>query len=59
MSNAAFTYDITPEDIQITTDYMVKYGVGQINAAPAKPPVATEWVKTDLLMEAKKAAGVK
>lgn len=59
MSNAAFTYDITAEDIQITTDYMAKYGIGQITAAPAKPPVATEWVKTDLLMEAKKAAGVK
>ncbi len=59
MSNAAFTYDVTTEEIQITTDYMVKFGVGQITSGSAKPPVATEWVKTDLLMEAKKAAGVK
>ena len=36
IGNSPFTYDITPEHIQITTDVMAKTGVGQM----AKPPVA-------------------
>ncbi len=28
MSNASFTYDLTVEHVQVTTDLMVKYGVG-------------------------------
>ena len=55
MDNASYTYDITPEHIQITTDIMYKTGVGRM----AKPPAAKEWVKTDLLEEAKKSLGVK
>ncbi|MFC5551624.1 ABC transporter substrate-binding protein [Massilia aerilata] len=55
MDNAQYTYDITPEHIQITTDIMYKTGVGRM----AKPPAAKEWVKTDLLEEAKKSLGVK
>jgi NitT/TauT family transport system substrate-binding protein len=55
MSNAAFTYDVTPEHIQVTTDLMVKYGVGKLSRAPK----ATEWVKTDLLQKAKAKLGVK
>jgi NitT/TauT family transport system substrate-binding protein len=55
MDNASFTYDITPEHIQITTDIMYKTGVGRM----AKPPAAKEWVKTDLLEEAKKSLNVK
>ncbi len=55
MTNAAFTYDITPEQVQITADLMQKYGVGRM----AKPPQASEFVKLDLLQEAKRAAGVK
>lgn len=55
MDNAAYTYDITPEHIQTTTDIMYKTGVGRM----AKPPAAREWVKTDLLDEAKKSLGVK
>jgi len=54
MSNAAFTYDVTPEHIQVTTDLMVKYGVGKLQAAPK----AAEWVKLDLLQKAKQKAGV-
>ena len=54
MSNAAFTYDVTPHHIQVTTDLMVKYGVGKLQAAPK----ATEWVKLDLLQKAKQKAGV-
>ena len=55
IGNSPYSYDITPEHIQITTDVMVKTGVGKM----AKPPVATDWVKTDLLDAAKKSLGVK
>jgi len=55
LSNAAFTYDVTPEHIQTTTDLMVKYGVGKLQ----RPPKATEWVKLDLLRKAKADVGVK
>ncbi len=55
ISNSPYTYDVTPEHIQVTTDLMVKYGVGKLQS----PPKATEWVKTDLLQNAKKKAGVK
>ncbi len=55
ISNSPYTYDITPEHIQITTDTMVKTGVGRM----AKPPLAREWVKTDLLEAAKKSLNVK
>lgn len=55
MQNAAFTYDITPQHVQVTTDLMVQYGVGRME----KPPKATEWVRTDLLAAAKKALKAK
>jgi NitT/TauT family transport system substrate-binding protein len=54
MSNAAFSYDVTAEHIQTTTDLMVKYGVGKM----ARPPVARDWVKLDLLQKAKAKLGV-
>lgn len=49
MSNASFTYDLTVEHIQVTTDLMVKYGVGKLKS----PPRAADWVKLDLLQKAK------
>ena len=55
MSNAAFTYDVTPEHIQVTTDLMARYGVGKM----ASPPKAADWVRLDLLQAAKQKAGVK
>ncbi|MDQ2822494.1 MAG: ABC transporter substrate-binding protein [Pseudomonadota bacterium] len=55
IGNSMFTYDITPEHIQITTDVMAKTGVGRM----AKPPVAKDWVKIDLLAEAKKSLNVR
>jgi NitT/TauT family transport system substrate-binding protein len=55
ISNSPYTYDVTAEHIQITTDLMVKYGVGKMTS----PPKATEWVKLDLLQKAKQKAGVK
>jgi len=54
ISNSPFTYDITAEHIQVTTDVMEKTGVGRMR----KPPVATEWVKLDLLNNAKKSLNI-
>jgi NitT/TauT family transport system substrate-binding protein len=55
MSNAAFTYDVTVEHIQVTTDLMARYGVGKL----VSPPAARDWVKLDLLEKAKARMGVK
>jgi NitT/TauT family transport system substrate-binding protein len=55
IGNSPFSYDLTVEHIQLTTDLMVKYGVGKL----ANPPVAKDWVKLDLLDNAKKSLGVK
>jgi len=55
MSNAAFTYDVTAEHIQTTTDLMARYGVGKL----ANPPRAADWVKLDLIQKAKAELGVK
>jgi NitT/TauT family transport system substrate-binding protein len=55
IGNSMFTYDITPEHIQVTTDIMAATGVGRM----AKPPAAREWVRTDLLDAAKKSLNVK
>ena len=54
IENSPYSYDITAEHIQITTDLMQKYGVGRM----AKPPVAKDWVKTDLLEQAKKSLNI-
>jgi NitT/TauT family transport system substrate-binding protein len=54
MDNAAYTYDVSPEHIDITTELMQKYGVGRM----AKPPKAADWVKLDLLQKAKTALNV-
>ena len=50
IGNSPFSYDITIPHVQVTTDLMAKYGVGKM----AAPPKATDWVKLDLLAEAKK-----
>ncbi|MCE1240441.1 MAG: ABC transporter substrate-binding protein [Azonexaceae bacterium] len=55
MDNADYTYDVSPEHIDISTEYMNKYGVGRM----AKPPKAAEWVKLDLLQKAKADLKVK
>jgi len=55
ISNSPYTYDVSIQHIQVTTDVMNKTGVGKMR----KPPVAAEWVKTDLLDEAKKNLGIK
>jgi len=55
IANSPFYYNLSVEHMQITTDFMVKYGVGKM----VKPPVAKEWVKLDLLDQAKKSLSVK
>lgn len=55
MSNASFTYDLTVEHIQTTTDMMVKYHVGRLQ----NPPKAADWVRLDLLQKAKASLGAK
>lgn len=55
MENAAFTYDVTVENVQVTIDYMVKLGVGKLTNAPK----AVDFVKLDLLQKAKADLGVK
>lgn len=49
MDNAAYTYDVALAHIDTTTEFMQKYGVGRM----ARPPRAADWVKLDLLQQAK------
>jgi len=53
--NSPYSYALTPEHIQVTTDIMVKTGVGRM----ARPPLAKDWVRTDLLEAAMKSVGVR
>jgi NitT/TauT family transport system substrate-binding protein len=55
MANSPYTYDITPQHIQVTTDTMVKTGVGRL----PRPPVATDWVRTAMLDAAKKSLNIR
>jgi NitT/TauT family transport system substrate-binding protein len=55
IGNSPYSIEMSADHIQKTTDIMAKYGVGKM----AKPPLAPDWVKTDLLDEAKAAAGIK
>lgn len=55
IDNSTFTYDVTVQQVQVSTDMMVKYGIGKM----AKPPKAEDYVKLDLLEKAKKELKVK
>lgn len=55
IANSPYAFDVTAAHIQVTTDTMLKTGVGRM----ARPPLATDWVRTDLLEAAKKSAGMK
>lgn len=55
MSNASFTYDVSLAHVQITADLMKKYGVGKLGYVPQ----AKDWVRLDLLDNAKKSLQVK
>ena len=52
--NSPYSYALTPEHIQVTTDTMARTGVGRM----ARPPLARDWVRTDLLAAAKKSLNV-
>ncbi|MBQ5964309.1 ABC transporter substrate-binding protein [Massilia sp. ZL223] len=54
IANSPYSLDITAPHIQVTTDIMVKTGVGRM----ARPPVAADWVKLDLLAAAKRSLHV-
>jgi NitT/TauT family transport system substrate-binding protein len=54
IANSPYTYDISAAHIQVTTDMMAKFGTGKMR----KPPVSTEWVRTDLLEQAKKTHSI-
>jgi NitT/TauT family transport system substrate-binding protein len=54
IGNAPYSYDITAEHIQVTTDTMARTGVGRMR----QPPVARDWVRTDMLAAAKKSLNV-
>ena len=51
IGNSPYSYDITPAHIQITTDVMAQTGVGRM----VRPPLASDWVRTDLLAAAKRS----
>jgi NitT/TauT family transport system substrate-binding protein len=55
IGNSTYSYDITQEHIQITSDLMFKYGISKMTA----PLNAKDWVKTDLLDAAKKSLNIK
>jgi len=56
IANSPYTYDLTVEHVQITTDLMLKYGVGKLGTSA---PPAKDWVKLDLLDKAKASLHVK
>lgn len=53
--NSTFTYDVTEEHVQVSTDLMEKYGIGKMKSAP----LAKDYVKLDLLKKAKNELGIK
>ena len=55
MSNASFTYDVSLAHVQATAELMKKYGVGKLGYVPQ----AKDWVRLDLLDEAKQELKVK
>jgi NitT/TauT family transport system substrate-binding protein len=55
IGNSPYAFDITAAHIQITTDEMVKHGIGKMS----NPPIAKDWVKTDLLEQVKKSMQLK
>ncbi len=55
VTNGSFTIDITLPYVQNTAYYMVKYGAGKLPVHP----IATDFVRLDLLEEVKRAGGAK
>ncbi len=55
VENAHLTYDISVDHVQATTDLMVKNGVAKLQ----NPPVAKDYVRLELLQNAKQTLGIK
>ncbi len=55
IENSPFTFDVTVQQVQVSADLMVRYGIGKMSRAPE----ATEFVKLDLLENAKRRAGLR
>jgi len=55
IENSPFTYNVTVKEVQVSTDMMVKYGIGKL----VKPPAAKDYVKLELLGKAKKSLKIK
>ena len=55
IGNSPYSFEISVEHVQLTTDLMQKYGVGRM----ANPPSAADWVKLDLLTAATSTAAKK
>jgi NitT/TauT family transport system substrate-binding protein len=53
LASAPYIVDVSMRQIQITTDAMVRTGLTPM----AHPPLAREWVRTDLLEAARKSPG--
>ncbi|MBS0660341.1 MAG: ABC transporter substrate-binding protein [Verrucomicrobia bacterium] len=56
--NARFTYDVNPAQIEAITDFMIHQKLGVVLNVTNRPTSAVEWVRTDLLTEARVALGV-
>jgi len=55
IANSPYSYDVSVQHIQNTSDIMVKYGIGGVSKAPN----ARSYVKLDMLEKAKKALKAK
>jgi len=55
IGNSPFSYDVSLEHIQISTDLMAQYGIGKM----ATPPKAGDFVRLDLLDKAKRELNVR
>lgn len=55
IDNSPFTYDVSLQQVQNSADIMAKYGIGKMKTVP----VAKDYVRLDLLNNAKKALKVK
>ena len=54
-TNARFTYEVSPAEIQGVVNAMLQNNLGTIIGYYTRPPAAADWVRTDLVSEARRA----
>ncbi len=54
-TNARFTYEVSPDEIQGVINAMLQNNLGTIIGYYTRPPPAAGWVRTDLVSEARRA----